>query len=132
MLAKNLLKNKETDHELPDKIHVTNIETPSIRKRKACVLSAEKHTKSLRQGSPRHGLEREDTRPNFFFNRTVSPLSISPNRFSFSADMDKASDLAEKALNGEFPELPQKSPPFASINPKKPAESSKINKKPIF
>ena len=97
MLAKNLLKNKETDHELPDKIHVTNIETPSIRKRKACVLSAEKRTKSLRQGSPRHGLEREDTRPNFFFNRTVSPLSISPNRFSFSVDMDEASDLAEKA-----------------------------------
>ena len=120
MLAKNLLKNKETDHELPDKIHVTNIETPSIRKRKACVLSAEKHTKSLRQGSPN------------CFNRTVSPLSISPNRFSFSADMDKASDLAEKALNGEFPELPQKSPPLASINPKKPAESSKIHKKPIF
>ena len=59
VLAKNLLKNKESDHELPDKINVTNTETPTIRKRKACVLSAEKHTKSLRQGSPRQSLERE-------------------------------------------------------------------------
>ena len=62
MLAKNLLKNKESDHELPDKINVTNTETPTIRKRKACVLSAEKHTKSLRQGSPRQSLERERER----------------------------------------------------------------------
>ena len=59
MLAKNLLNNKESDHELPDKISVTNTETPSVRKRKACVLSAEKLTKSLRQGSPRQSLERE-------------------------------------------------------------------------
>ena len=107
MLAKNLLKNKESDHELPDKINVTNTETPSIRKRKACVLSAEKRTKSLRQGSPRQSLEREDARPNFSFSRTVSSVSISPNRFSFSADMDEASDLAEKNLNRESPEFPQ-------------------------
>ena len=132
MLAKNLLNNKESDHELPDKISVTNTETPSVRKRKACVLSAEKLTKSLRQGSPRQSLEREDARPNFSFNRTVSPLSISPNRFSFSADMDKASELDEKVLKGEFPELPKKSSPIASNNPKKPAESTKINKKPLF
>ena len=46
--------------------------------------------------------------------------------------MDKASDLAEKALNEEFPELPKKSPPITYNNPKKPAESSKINKKPLF
>ena len=103
MLAKNLLKNKEFDHELPDKINFTNTETPSICKRKVCALSAEKHTKSIRQDSPRQSLEGEDTRPNFPFNRTVSPLSISPNRFSFSADMDEAFDLAEKALNKEFP-----------------------------
>ena len=45
--------------------------------------------------------------------------------------MDEASDLAEKSLNGEFPELPKKSPAKASKNPKKPAESSKINKKPL-
>ena len=83
-------------------------ETPSTRKRKSCVLSAEKHTKSIRQDSPRHNLEREDARPDFSLNRTASPLSISPNRFSFSADMSETSDLAEKALNGEFCELPQK------------------------
>ena len=46
--------------------------------------------------------------------------------------MDEASDSAEKALNGEFPELPKTSPPNTSINPKKPADSSKINKKPLF
>ena len=28
--------------------------------------------------------------------------------------MDEASDLAEKSLNGEFPELPKKSPAKAS------------------
>ena len=44
--------------------------------------------------------------------------------------MDEASDLAEKALNVEFPELPEQSPAKASKNPKKPAENSKINKKP--
>ena len=46
--------------------------------------------------------------------------------------MDKASKLAEKALNGEFPELPQKSPPMASNHPKKSAESTKTNKKALF
>ena len=81
---------------------------------------------------PRHNLEREDARPNFSPNRTASPLSFSPKRFSFSADMDEASDLAERALNGEFPELLKKSPPITSNNPKKLAESSKINKKPLF
>ena len=125
MLTKNLQKNKESGHEIPDKI---NTETPSTRKWKSCVLSPEKHTKSIRQDSSRHNLEREDTHPNFSPNRTASPLSISPNRFSFSADMDEASDLAEKALNGEFPELPKKSPPITYNSPKKPAESSKINK----
>ena len=98
MLTKNLQKNKKSVHELPN--------TPSAHKRKSCVLSAEKHIKPIRQDSPRHNLKREDTCPNFSLNRTVSPLSISPNRFSFSADMDEASDLAEKVLNGEFPELP--------------------------
>ena len=46
--------------------------------------------------------------------------------------MDEAFDLAERALNGEFPELPKKSPTKASKNLKKPAESSKINKKPLI
>ena len=94
IIAKNLLNNKESDHELPQNISDTNAETPSLRKRKACVLSAEKHTKSLRQGSSRQSLEREDARLNYSFNRTVSPLSIGPNSFSFSADTDEASELA--------------------------------------
>ena len=46
--------------------------------------------------------------------------------------MDEVPDLAEKALNWEFPELPKKYPAKASKNPKKPAESSKINKKPLI
>ena len=46
--------------------------------------------------------------------------------------MDEASDLAERALNGEFPELPKRSPPMASKNTKKHAEGAKINRKPLF
>ena len=45
--------------------------------------------------------------------------------------MDEASDLAERALNGEFPELSKRSPAKTPKNPKKP-ESIKINKKPLF
>ena len=97
-----------------------------------CSQRRKAYQKSIRQDSPRHNLERQDTRSNFSPNRTVSRLSISPNRFSFSADMDEASVLAEKALNGEFPELPTKSPSITFNNPKKSAESSKINKKPLF
>ena len=92
-LQKSYKKDKGSDHELPDK---TNTETHSTRKRKSCVFSAEKHIKSIRQDSPIHDLDREETHPNFSPNRTVSPLTISPNRFSFSADMDEACDLAEK------------------------------------
>ena len=46
--------------------------------------------------------------------------------------MDEAFDLAKRALNEEFPKLPKKSLAKASKNPKKPAESSKINKKPLI
>ena len=46
--------------------------------------------------------------------------------------MDEASDLTERALNGDFPKLPKKSPPTAPKNPNKHAESTKINKKPLF
>ena len=70
MLTKNLQKNKESNHELPDKI---NTETPSTRKRKSCVLSAEKHSKSIRQDSPKHNLERERT-PIPIFLPTEQPL----------------------------------------------------------
>ena len=46
--------------------------------------------------------------------------------------MNEASNLTERALNGEFPELPKKSPTKTPKNPNKPADSTKINKKPIF
>ena len=46
--------------------------------------------------------------------------------------MGEAYELAEKALNTEFPEIPKKSPPMASNKSKKPAETPNINKKPIF
>ena len=112
MHTKNFLKNKESGDELPKKNSDTNAETPSVRKRKAGFLIAEKHPKSIRQGSPRQGLEREEVRLDYSFNRAVSPLSVSPNRFNFSADKDEASELAEEALNREFPELPSKSSPW--------------------
>ena len=131
-IQKTFKKNKESGHELPKKNSDTNAETPSVHKRKTGFLIAEKHPKSIRQGSPRQGLEREEVRLDYSFNRAVSPLSVSPNRFSFSADMDEASELAEKALKGELTKLPPKSPPMASKNPKKLAESTKTNKKPIF
>ena len=132
MHARNLLKNKVSGHELPKKNSATNAETASVRKRKAGVLSADKHPKLIRQGSPRQSLEREEVRLDYSFNRAVSPLSVNLNRFSFSADMYEASELAEKALKGELTKLPKKSPLMASKNPKKPAESTKTNKKPIF
>ena len=44
--------------------------------------------------------------------------------------MDKDTELAEKAFHGDFYELPISSPPKARTISKKPAESSKINKKP--
>ena len=109
MHAKNLLYNKESGHELPTKNSDTNAETLPVRKRKVGVLSTEKQQKSIRQGSPKQNLEREGVRFDYSFYRLpVSPLSVGQNRFSFSADMDKASDLAERALNGEFPELAKK------------------------
>ena len=46
--------------------------------------------------------------------------------------MDEASDLAERALNGEFSELRKRSPAKTPKNPNKPADSIKINKKPLF
>ena len=47
MHAKKLLNNKDSGHELPKKISDTNAETPSVRNRKASVLSTEKHPKSI-------------------------------------------------------------------------------------
>ena len=45
--------------------------------------------------------------------------------------MDEDSELAEKALNGEFPQLSKKTPSMAQKT-KKLAESSKTNKKSLF
>ena len=57
MHAKNLLKNKESGHELLIKNSDTNAETLSVRKRKAGALSAEKQgSRRQRQGSPRQSL----------------------------------------------------------------------------
>ena len=128
--GENFIKN--SGHELPTSDINIIAETPSIRKRKATALSTEKHPKSIRQDSPGINWEREEVPLSCRLNRTIFPLSVSTNRFSFSADMDEASDLAERALNGEFPELPKKSSPKASKSYNKHAESTKINKKPLF
>ena len=66
MLTNNLQKNKKSGHELPD--------TPSIRRRESCVLSAQKHANSIRQDSLRHNIEREDTRPNFPEQNSLSTI----------------------------------------------------------
>ena len=107
-LTKNSSFIKESGHELPTKNNDATAETSSVRKRKADTLSSEKQSKTMRQGSPRQNLESDDVYFDYSFDRVpFSPLSVDPNRFSFSADMDKAPDLAERALNGEFPELPK-------------------------
>ena len=46
--------------ELPTKNNNTTNDTPSVRKRKADTLSTEKQSKIIRQGSPRHSIEREE------------------------------------------------------------------------
>ena len=133
MLAKNSSFIKESCHELPTKNNDATAETLSVRKRKADTLTPENQSKTIRQGSPRQNLESEDVHFDYSFDGVpLSPLSVGPNRFSFSADVDEASDLAERALKGEFPELPKKSSAKTSKNPKKPAESSKANKKHLF
>ena len=133
MLIKKSYFNKKSVEELPTKnIDATN-ETPSLRIRKVDVLSAEKQPKAIRQGSPSHSIDREEVHFDYSFDRVpLSPLSIGPNRLSFSADMDEASDLAERVLNGKFPKVPKKSPAKTPKNPNKPVESTKINKKPLF
>ena len=133
MLAKKSYFNKKSGQELPTKnIDATN-ETPSVRKRKADALSTEKQPKTIRQGSPSHIIDKEEVHFDYSFDRVhLSPLSIGSNRFSFSADMDEASDLGERALHVEFPKLPKKSPAKSLKNPNKPAESTKINKKPLL
>ena len=45
------------------------------------------------------------------FNRTFYSLSFSLNGFGFSTNIDYDSELAEKAFDGDFSELPKRSPP---------------------
>ena len=133
MLTKKSSFNKEPWQELPTKNKDVTNETPSVRKRKADALSAEKQPKTIRQGSPGYTIEREEVHFDYSFDRVpLSPLSIALNRFIFSADMKEASDLAERALNGAFPKLSKRFPAKTPKNPNKPAESTKINKKPLF
>ena len=133
MIAKKSSSHKESGQELPSKNYDTTNQTPSVQKRKADALSTEKRRKTIRQGSPGHSIEREDVHFDYAFDQVpVSPLSIGPNTFSFSADMDEVSDLAERALNGEFTKLPKRSRAKTPQNHSKPADSIKINKKPLF
>ena len=133
MLTKKTSFNNESGQELPTKNNDATNETPSVWKRKTFSLSTEKQPKTMKQGSPKYSIEREDVHFDYSFDRVpLSPLSIGPNRFSFSVDMDEVSDIAERALNGEFPELPKMSPAKTPKNPNKPPDSTKINKKPLF
>ena len=120
MLTKKSSFNKESWQELPTKNKDTTNETPSVRKRKADALSTEKQPKTIRQSSPRYTIEREEVHFDYSFDRVpLSPLSIALNRFSFSADMEEASDLAERALNGYSPNSPkgsQQRPPKTPIS----------------
>ena len=45
--------------------------------------------------------------------------------------MDEGSELSEKTFYGAFSELRERSPSEAQTLSKEPAESSKINKKPL-
>ena len=133
MLTKNSSFIKESGHELPTKNNDATAETPAVHKRNADNFSTEKQSKTISQGSPRQNLESEDVHFDYSFDQVpLYLLSVSPNRFSFSADLGEASDLPERALTGEFSGLPKTFPAKASKNPKRPAESSKLNKKPLF
>lgn len=56
----------------------------------------------------------------------VSPHTVSPNGFCFSANIEENSKLAEKEFNRKFPKLPKRLP----LTPNnKVAASSEINKK---
>ena len=134
-IPKNDANNYKSGHEHPEETKTTNAETPSVRKEKVGAFNGEKHSRNnkfLRQGSPGLRVKREEVPFENPFNQTASPLTISPNKFCFSANMDEDSELAEKVLSGDFSELPKRSPKMAPNNNNKRAESSKINKKPLF
>ena len=61
-------------------------------------------------GSSFPGLRLEEKTVSFksTFNLTLSPLSVRPNRFCFSANMDEDFEVEKIAFNGDFHELPKK------------------------
>lgn len=70
--------------------------------------------------------EREDVPFDLSFIQMVSPHTVSPNGFCFSANIEENSKLAEKEFNRKFPKLPKRLP----LTPNnKVAASSEINKK---
>ena len=81
MNTKTLAKTKKSGNELPTKDSNINAETLSVRKRKTGAFSAEKHPKSICQGSPGLSWEREEVPFDYPFNRTVSPLSVTDFAF---------------------------------------------------
>ena len=101
--TKTLLNNNKSWHELQKIDKNINAEKPSTHKKKAGSLSAEKQPKSFRQVSQGLTWKREEIPLEYSFSRIVSPLTVSPNKFCFSANMDEDSYLTERALNGEFP-----------------------------
>ena len=116
-IPKTLSNINKSGYVLKKDDNTSNAEAPSIRKRKAGAFSAEKHPKWIRQGSIGISWEREVT-SNHSCNQSVSPLSVSPNRFCFSANIDEKSELADNVRKGEFLELTEKHPLIALKNPK--------------
>ena len=112
-IPKNDANSYKFRYEHPKEIEITNVETPSIHKRKAGAFSGEKQSrnnKSQRQGSSGLHVEREEVPFDNPFNQTVSPFTICLNKFCFSTNMDEESELAEKVFNRDFPELSKRSP----------------------
>ena len=62
----------------------------------------------------------------------LPPLSVSPNKFRFFPNMDEDFELTEKAFNTDSPELLKNLPPKAKTHIENLAESSEINRKPLF
>lgn len=83
------------------------LESVEALKKEVLADSPEKHPKSIRQGSAGINWERGYFY-SFLQSNGFSYLSVSPNRFCFSANMDEDSELADEVLNGEFPELTKK------------------------
>ena len=102
-------------HELPKEDIKINVETPSASAWARLTWSV----LGKRGGSFRSLLQ-------------STGFSLSPIIFCFSANMDEDFELAEKALNGEFPDLPKRSTSMAQIHTRTFAESSKVNKKTVI